>query len=51
MEKLRLLLDENIGVRTTQDLRRNGFDVVSILENSSSATDHSVLKRAKKDEL
>ncbi len=49
MEKLRLLLDENIGARTTQELRRSGFDVVSILESSLGAADHVVLKRAQKE--
>lgn len=49
MEKLRLLLDENIGARTVQALRRSGFDVTSILEGASGATDNSVLKRAQKE--
>lgn len=49
MEKLRLLLDENIGARTAQELRLCGFDVASILEDASGATDNTVLKRAQKE--
>lgn len=42
----RLLADENIGRPTILQLRRRGFDVVSISELSPSATDKNVLALA-----
>lgn len=41
--KLRLLLDENIGILTVTFLRKQGHDVVSILELNRGIPDEKVL--------
>ena len=50
MEKPKLLLDENIGVITAVRLRKEGYDVVSVLEACPSATDEEVLALAREQE-
>ena len=46
MGKLRLLLDENLGVVPARALRKAGFDVVSIAENDCGISDDIVIRRA-----
>jgi len=46
---LKLLLDENIGYLVVRDLRSQGYDVKSILEEKPSLDDVAVLKLAEKE--
>ena len=46
MSEPRLLLDENISTVVIYDLRKDGYDVVSVLENLRGATDDKVLNEA-----
>lgn len=49
MEKLKLLLDENIGKQVATALRWSGYDIASIFEDAPGSTDEDVLKRARKE--
>jgi len=44
--KLKLLLDENIGIFTIMFLRKRGHDVVGVLELNRGIPDEAVLARA-----
>lgn len=46
MKKPRLLLDENVGIQVAKFLKRDGYDVASILEESPGIADEVVLDRA-----
>lgn len=48
-KKLKLLLDENIGVMVAETLRREGYDPVSIVERCAGAPDQEVLGLARKE--
>lgn len=50
MVKPKLLLDENIGYLAVLNLRKDGYDVASILEESPGATDQEVIRRARSEE-
>lgn len=43
----KLLFDENIGAIVAASLRQEGYDVVSILEETPGAQDREVLERAR----
>ena len=45
--RLRLLLDENIGIRVYKELRRRGFDVQSIILECRGAEDVEIIEVAK----
>lgn len=49
MAKQKFLLDENIGKRVAEALRKKGFSLASILEDSPGSTDREVLERAVKE--
>ncbi len=49
MPKPRLLLDENIGVFVTANLRQDGYDIFSILESMPGAIDLQVLAKARRE--
>ncbi len=46
MAKQKFLLDENIGKRVADALRKKGFSVASILEDAPGSTDREALERA-----
>ena len=48
MKKAKLLLDENIGVLTITALRKEGYAILSILEDFPSASDEEVLDMAQR---
>ncbi|MEK7534435.1 MAG: DUF5615 family PIN-like protein [Patescibacteria group bacterium] len=43
---MKFLTDENIGFKVTNPLRKNGFDIKSILETNPGADDVNVLSIA-----
>lgn len=49
MEKIKLLLDENIGLKVAEALQQDGYDVISIIKQSPGITDQEVLDRAVKE--
>jgi len=46
-QRLRLLLDENIGIRVYEELRRRGFNVQSIMLKRRGAEDVEIIGVAK----
>ena len=46
-QELRLVLDENIGMKVYQELKRRGFNVQSIIAESRGAEDNDVIEIAK----
>jgi len=46
-QKLRLLLDENVGIRVYEELRRRGFNVQSIILKCRGAEDDKIIDVAK----
>lgn len=46
MEKIKLLLDENIGLKVVEALEQDGYDVISIIKQSPGITDQEVLVQA-----
>lgn len=48
--ELKILADENIDFRIIKDLRNNGFNVVSVLEDYRSFSDKEVLQLARDKE-
>ena len=49
MAKIKLLLDENIGILVAEDLRKDGHDIVSIITDSPGISDNKVLDKALKE--
>lgn len=49
MEKPRLLLDENIGKKTAEVLRENGYDVRSVFEDMRGVSDVDILDTAMRE--
>lgn len=45
---LKILADEDVDYRIVKELRKKGFEVVSVLEDYKSISDKEVLKIAKK---
>lgn len=46
MAALKLLVDESLGLKVSMELKRRGFDVVSVMEVMRGAKDEEVIKRA-----
>lgn len=44
-----LLADENIPLQSVHLIRNNGYNIISIMENSPGITDNEVLMRANKE--
>lgn len=44
--RLRLLLDENIGLRVYEELEKRGYEVQSIIAEKRGATDEEVVRKA-----
>lgn len=46
MDKIKLLLDENIGILVAEELQKEGYDIVSIITAQPGITDSEVLDKA-----
>lgn len=45
-QRLKLLLDENIGLRIYEELKRRGYEVQTVIEELRGASDEEVLRTA-----
>ncbi len=49
MDKIKLLLDENIGALVAEELRGDGYEAASIITDSPGISDKAVLEKARKE--